>query len=228
MVQDIPVITIDGPSGSGKGTISQLLAEHLNWHFLDSGSLYRILALAAKKQTIAFTDEARLADIAQHLNVKFITNNRGAAPQILLEDADVTDIIRTEECGNNASAISALKNVRLALIERQRTFKQAPGLVTDGRDMGTIIFPEAQLKLFLEASLDERATRRFKQLQSKGMIADYSDVKNELLQRDERDKNRAIAPLKPADDAIIIDTTGLTIEDVFNKILPLIHDRQLA
>ncbi len=217
-----PVITIDGPSGSGKGTLSQRLAEHLQWHFLDSGSLYRVLALAARKQAIPFHDEATLATLAKQLPVKFLTHHRGATPTILLAEEDVTEVIRTESCGADASTISALPAVRQALVERQRAFRQPPGLVTDGRDMGTVIFPDATLKIFLEASVNTRATRRYKQLQNKGLTIDFDTLLADLAQRDERDKNRSIAPLHPAPDAITLDTTGLGVDAVFHQVLRLV------
>ncbi|MBI5448597.1 MAG: (d)CMP kinase [Gammaproteobacteria bacterium] len=218
-MSSIPVITLDGPSGTGKGTLSQRLAQHLHWHFLDSGALYRVLALAATQHTIHLTDEPALAHLAQHLPVKFVVNQRGAHPLIFLDNQDVTHAIRTEKCGNDASTLSALPAVRQALIDRQRAFRQAPGLVTDGRDMGTVIFPDATLKLFLDASPEERARRRHKQLQDKGVLTDLTTIQTELQQRDDRDRQRAIAPLKPAADALIIDTTHLNIDEVFKQIL---------
>ena len=221
MDQHIKVITIDGPSGSGKGTICQLLASKLDWHFLDSGALYRILALAALTQRIPLDDEAQLVNCAHQLQVKFKVQHISDVPQILLDGQDVTETIRSEICGNTASKISALPLVRQALLARQRAFKQAPGLVTDGRDMGTVVFPDADLKIYLDASTEERAQRRYKQLNERGINANLATITAELKERDARDKSRSIAPLKPADDAIIINTTGLSIQEVIAKILPL-------
>lgn len=218
----IPVITIDGPSGCGKGTLSQSLAAHLKWHFLDSGSLYRVLALAAQQQTIPPTDEVALSQLARTLDVRFKESHLGDAPTIFLAKQDVSEQIRSEQCGNLASSISSLKAVREALIERQRAFRRPPGLVTDGRDMGTIIFPDAQLKIFLDATTEERAQRRFKQLQNKGLKAEYATIYADLAKRDERDRTRTVAPLLPAQDAVIIDTTHLGIGEVFDRILELI------
>lgn len=213
-----PVITIDGASGTGKGTISQLLATRLGWKFLDSGALYRVLALAAQKHSIALDNEKDLEVLAEHLDVQFIAQH-SEAPQIILEGEDVTDIIRTEKIGNMASIVAALPAVRAALLSRQRAFRDAPGLVADGRDMGTVVFPDAELKIFLTASPEERAMRRFKQLKERGIDVTLSDLIEELRERDKRDKERAVAPLKPAEDAICIDTDRLTIEQVVEKIM---------
>ena len=220
-MDNIPVITIDGPSGSGKGTLSQQLAKHLHWHFLDSGSLYRILALAAGQHLISFSDEQALANLAKTLAVEFLTQELGDTPRVLLDTQDVTHAIRTESCGKRASCIAVFQKVRQALLERQRAFKKPPGLVTDGRDMGTIIFPDAVLKIYLDASVEERAKRRHKQLLEKDIHTSFDVVKAQLIKRDQRDKTRSIAPLNPASDAIIMDTTGMTIETVFNKIIAL-------
>lgn len=215
----IPVITIDGPSGSGKGTIGQLLAKKLGWHFLDSGALYRVLALAAEQQGIAVDAEAMLVNLANHLEVKFQVEQAGTPPRILLSSSDVTQAIRAENCGNLASKIGVLAAVRTALLARQRAFLQLPGLVTDGRDMGSVVFPQAQLKLFLEADLNERALRRQQQLKDQGINVSLGKLYDELAQRDTRDKERVVAPLKPAPDAVIIDTTGLQIDEVLQKAL---------
>lgn len=217
MGTDIPVITIDGPSSSGKGTIARLLAQELGWHFLDSGALYRLTAVAAERHSIAFDDEEGLEVLAAHLDVQFVTSDTGET-QIFLEGEEVTRIIRTEACGNGASKIAALSQVRTALLERQRAFRQSPGLVADGRDMGTVVFPEANLKLFLTASLEERAARRHKQLLAQDSNGTLSAVFRELAERDDRDKARAVAPLKPADDAILIDTTGVNIDGVMARV----------
>lgn len=223
-ISAIPVITIDGPSGTGKGTLSQRLSEILQWHFLDSGALYRVLALAAKQHAVAIDNEIALEVLAAHLDVQFKLLASGQT-RIILEGADVTEAIRTEECGSLASQISAFPRVRAALLERQRAFREKPGLVTDGRDMGTVVFPDAILKIYLQAENEERALRRYQQLKEKGVPARLPDVLQELLIRDKRDKERAIAPLMPAEDAILIDTTGLSIEQVLASVLELARTR---
>jgi cytidylate kinase len=216
--QQAQVITIDGPSGSGKGTISQLLAKELGWHFLDSGALYRLLALAADRHAIALDDEASLETLAEYLDVEFVDNGKGGAA-IVLESEEVTDSIRTEEAGNAASKVAALPGVRRALLARQRAFREAPGLVADGRDMGTVVFPDATLKFYLTASAEERAQRRYKQLIEKGMDVNLASLVEEIAQRDARDASRTVAPLKPATDAVQIDTTGIGIEGVMEKVI---------
>lgn len=220
MMTIIPVITIDGPSGTGKGTISQLLAKALGWHYLDSGALYRVLAFDAVEQGIELFDEKHLADLAKGLPVKFIPQ-ADSSLHVLLGEKDITHAIRTEEIGNAASKVGSLPSVRAALLERQRSFRQPPGLVTDGRDMGTVIFPGAPLKVFLSASAEERARRRYQQLKEKGINVSLGDLCNELLERDKRDQQRQIAPLVPAADAIIIDTTVLSIDEVLQQVQEL-------
>lgn len=215
----IPVITLDGPSGSGKGTIGQLLAKQLQWHFLDSGAVYRVLGLAAQQQNIPLNDVAALVSLAQQLDLKFLESEPGLPPRIQLANQDVTDAIRTEACGNITSKISAFPEVRQALLERQRAFRQLPGLIADGRDMGTIVFPDAQLKIFLMASLEERVQRRYLQLKKKGIDVSLPALYDELAERDRRDQERLVAPLKPADDAILFDTTGSSIETVMQQIM---------
>lgn len=215
----IPVITIDGPSGSGKGTIGQLLAKKLGWHFLDSGAVYRVLALAAEQQNISLNEAEVLADLALRLNLKFVESEIGQPPCVNLFGQDVTEAIRTESCGRTASKISVFPQVRTALLERQRLFRQLPGLVADGRDMGTVVFPDANRKIFLVASALERAQRRYLQLKGQGINVSLDSLHNELIERDKRDQERAIAPLKPAADAVTIDTTGMSIEAVMQKIM---------
>lgn len=219
--QIIPIITIDGPSGTGKGTLCHLLAEHLGWHILDSGSIYRVLALAAWQKKIDFTNVAALVFIAQHLDVRFEMDPQQNG-RVILEGQNVCDTIRSEQCGQNASRIAVIPEVREALLERQRAFATRPGLVTDGRDMGTIVFPQALLKLYLFASAQERAERRYFQLKAKGIDVSLAQVIDELAQRDARDTARLYAPLTPAADAIHIDTTGLTIVHVFKNVLELL------
>lgn len=218
----IPVITMDGPSGTGKGTISQLLAKVLGWHYLDSGAVYRVLALAAQQQLIDLADEVSLARLAQQLPVKFLPQADGSS-QVLLDGKNVSDIIRTEAVGNAASKVGAFPAVRAALLNCQRAFRQPPGLVTDGRDMGTIIFPDAPLKIFLLASPEERAKRRYQQLKEKGINVSLGDLCNELAERDKRDQQRQVAPLIPAPDAIVIDTTSLSIDEVLHQVKALVN-----
>lgn len=219
-----PVITIDGASGTGKGTVSQLLAKRLGWKFLDSGALYRVLALAAQKHCVALDNEKALEVLAEHLDVQFIAQESNP-PQIILEGENVSDIIRIEKIGNAASIVAAFPAVRASLLSRQRAFREAPGLVADGRDMGTVVFPDAALKIFLLASPEERAERRHNQLKAQGISVNLGDLLNELHERDRRDKERAVAPLKPAEDAICIDTDHLTVEQVVERILSEIEGK---
>lgn len=213
---DIPVLTIDGPSGSGKGTIAQLVAKKLGWHYLDSGAIYRVLAQAAIKHQVALDNEQQLAEIAKNLDLVFVLDNDVLV--VLLEGDDVSDIIRSEQAGNAASKVAVLPLVRAALLERQRAFCQLPGLVTDGRDMGTVVFPFANRKVFLTASAEVRAKRRYKQLKGKGIECNLSALVTEILERDERDTQRQIAPLRPADDALQLDSSAMGIDAVFKHI----------
>lgn len=222
----VPIITIDGPSGSGKGTISQLLARHLNWHFLDSGAIYRVLALAAYQHGVPLNNEKALADLAANLNVQFIANEITVEAHIILDGINVSQTIRTPEIGNSASQIAAFPAVRAALLERQRAFREPPGLVADGRDMGSVVFTDAQLKVYLIASENERAKRRYVQLQEKGINVSLNQILAELIERDRRDTERSASPLQPAPDAWIIDTTDLSIDEVFSLILRRIKDLQ--
>lgn len=218
-VEQIPLITIDGPSGSGKGTIATLLAKHLGYNLLDSGAIYRVLATAAEKHQIALDDENTLVQLAENLDVVFKVDTDQEKQSILLEGSEVSDMIRTESVGSCASKVAALPKVREALLQRQRAFLAIPGLVADGRDMGTIVFPTAPLKFFLTASAEERARRRHIQLKKAGEDVILGSLIDEIRRRDERDTNRSVAPLKPATDAIVIDSTTLTIEQVLQEIL---------
>jgi CMP/dCMP kinase len=222
MKSQVPVITIDGPSGTGKGTLCHLLAERLGWQALDSGSLYRVLAYAATLQEIHFDEIPRLVALVHKLRLRFRIDS-SQQTQVLLAGRDVTQALRSEKCGQEASVIAVIPEVREALLARQRAFATAPGLVTDGRDMGTVVFPRAILKLFLYASAEERAARRYFQLKEKGIDASLAEVVDELAKRDARDSARVHAPLKPARDAVIIDTTGLTIVQVLNHVLKLVN-----
>lgn len=218
---DIPVITIDGPSGTGKGTISQSLAKYLGWNFLDSGSLYRILAFALAQKKIDLKNVQQLTKIANELDINFVANDSDVV-HTLLDNEDITQAIRSEECANNASIIAAIPEVRAALLQKQRDFLKPPGLVTDGRDMGTVVFPDATLKIFLTASSQERAKRRYYQLQNQGRKVSLEEIEAEITLRDERDMKRPVSPLKPAEDAIILDTTILSREEVFENIVELV------
>lgn len=219
MVVNAPVVTLDGPGGAGKGTISYLLAQKLGWHLLDSGAMYRVLALAALQHGISLGDEESLGELAQVLDVEFRPAIDSPVCEVILEGQNVSHDIRTEEAGNNASIVAALPAVRAGLLARQKAFRETPGLIADGRDMGTVVFPEAPVKIFLTASAEERATRRYKQLKEKGFDVSLRDLCNEIKERDDRDANRAVSPLKPADDAILLDSTELAIEAVFEQVL---------
>jgi cytidylate kinase len=210
---DIPVIAIDGPSASGKGTVAALVAGALGFHYLDSGALYRLTALAAQRSGVAWDDEAGLAELALHLDVRF------GDGEIYLRNERVTDDVRTEHCGIGASKVAALPAVRTALLARQHAFRQAPGLVADGRDMGSVVFPDAALKIFLTATAEERAQRRYKQLMEKGISANLTNLLDDLRERDARDSARAVAPLKQEMDAVLLDTTQLSIADAVNFVL---------
>ena len=218
MIEQIPVITIDGPSGAGKGTAARLVAEQLGWHLLDSGAIYRVLAVATLHHQLSIEEEEPLLPIAAHLDVQFEITKDGEG-KVILEGEDVTHSIRTEEVGAIASQIAAFPRVREALLRRQRAFKVGPGLVADGRDMGTVVFIDAPVKVFLTASAEERAQRRFNQLKEKGFDVKIGRLLDDIRQRDERDRNREVAPLIPAEGALIIDSTSLSIQEVVNKVL---------
>ena len=224
MQETIPVITIDGPSGAGKGTAARLVAEHLGWELLDSGAIYRVLAVAIQHHGISVDEEEPLIPVAAHLDVQFIINKQGES-QVILEGEDVTNTIRTEEVGAIASKVAAYPRVREALLRRQRAFRVLPGLVADGRDMGTVVFKDAPVKVFLTASAEERAERRFNQLKAKGFDVKIGRLLDDIRQRDERDQNREVAPLIPAEGALLIDSTALSIEEVVAKIISFIDEK---
>jgi cytidylate kinase len=225
MTDKVPVLTIDGPTASGKGTISRLLAQKLGWHMLDSGALYRLVALAAQKHGIALDDVDSLEPLAAHLDVEFVASETGDETVVLLEGEDVTREIRTETCGNGASKVAALPAVRQALLARQHAFRESPGLVADGRDMGTVVFPDAELKIFLTASAEVRAERRYNQLKDKDLSVTMRNLLDEIAERDRRDRERAVAPLKPAEDAIELDTSDLGIDEVVDQLWALCQAR---
>jgi cytidylate kinase len=218
MQETVPVITIDGPSGAGKGTVARIVAQQLGWHLLDSGAIYRVLAVATQYHHVSLDDDEPLIPMAAHLDVQFEINSQGES-KVILEGENVTDSIRTEEIGALASKVAAFPRVREALLRRQRAFSIAPGLVADGRDMGTVVFAQAPVKIFLMASAEERAERRFNQLKAKGFDVKIGRLLDDIRQRDERDSNREVAPLVPAEGSLIIDSTDLSIQEVVNKVL---------
>ena len=225
MAVDGPVITVDGPSGAGKGTISHMLAESLGWHLLDSGALYRVTGHACLLEGVSWDDEPAVAEIARTLDVSF----SGVDGEILVayKGRDVSQAIRTEEGGRGASTVAAIASVRQALLVRQRNFQQPPGLVADGRDMGTVVFPAAPLKFFLTASPEERARRRYKQLIAKGENVSLPRLLEDIKERDERDSNRAVSPLVPAEDAIILDSSTMPIAEVFASVMSRVEEKGL-
>lgn len=220
-----PVITLDGPSGTGKGTLCHKLADYLKWNILDSGCIYRVLAYALYKKNIAFNDLDSILAVANQLKLRFELCE-GLETKVFLEDEDVSGFIRTEQCGQSASKIAAIPEVREALLARQRAFARPPGLVTDGRDMGTVVFKNAILKIFLYANPEERAKRRYLQLKKQGIDGSLPEVVQELIERDTRDAMRLHAPLKPAEDAVLIDTSHLTVLQTFDSVLKLINEHE--
>lgn len=224
----VPVIAIDGPGGVGKGTLSRRLAAHLGFHLLDSGALYRLVALGAEEQGVSLDDEQRLAALAARLDVAFRLLAHEDVTRPVLDGQVVGEELRSERCGDNASRIAGYPRVRAALLARQRAFRRPPGLVADGRDMGSLVFPHAELKIFLTASLEERAQRRYKQLIAKGIGVSLAPLLGEISARDKRDRERSVAPMKPASDAVVIDTTARGIDDVFEHVMKIARERGVS
>ncbi len=227
MSEQAPVITIDGPGGSGKGTLSRLLARKLGWRYLDSGALYRLLGLAVKRRGVALDDLPAILDAANGMAIEFVDDDSGE-PVALLDGEDVSAELRTEQSGAMASQLAAIPEVREALLARQRGFRRPPGLVADGRDMGTTVFPDADLKLFLTASLEERVNRRYKQLKEKGFEISIDDLFQEISDRDQRDANRAVSPLRPADDAVVVDCSSMSIDEMLDCAVEHVREKGLV
>ena len=224
----VPVVTIDGPSGSGKGAVTAQIAEWSGFHVLDSGALYRLVGLAARRAGVSLEDERALAEIATHLDTTFQPEDGEEDWAVYLGTEVVTALIRTDEAGVDASLVSQFSSVRGALIERQRAFKAAPGLIADGRDMGTIVFPDATLKIFLTASAEQRANRRYKQLKNKGMDVNFAALLESIQARDVRDMTRSVAPLVPAEDSVVIDSSELSLSEVVQRVRSLMIERSIA
>ncbi len=224
----VPVIAVDGPGGVGKGTLSRRIAAHLGFHLLDSGALYRLVALVAEEQPVPLDDEEQLAGLAAQLDVEFRPLNHEDVARPVLGGRVVGEELRSERCGDNASRIAGYPQVRAALLARQRAFRRPPGLVADGRDMGSVVFPDAELKIFLTASLEERAQRRYKQLIAKGIGVNLAPLLGEISARDKRDRERSVAPMKPASDAVVIDTTALGIDEVFEHVMKIARERGVS
>jgi cytidylate kinase len=222
-MHDVPVITIDGPSGSGKGTVSRAVAKALGWSLLDSGALYRLVALAGRRASVSLSDGAALGQLASRIDIRFGSNESGDEV-VWLDGQDATRAIRTEEAGGDASRVAALGEVRAALLDRQRRFAVPPGLVADGRDMGTVIFPRANVKIFLTASPAERALRRYKQLKEKGVAANLAALSLEIAERDRRDSTRTASPLVASADATMLDTTGMSVDEVIGRVLEIARE----
>ena len=227
MSEQAPVITIDGPGGSGKGTLSRLLARKLGWRYLDSGALYRLLGLAVKRRGVALDDLPAILDAANGMAIEFVDDDSGE-PVALLDGEDVSAELRTEQSGAMASHLAAIPEVREALLARQRGFRRPPGLVADGRDMGTTVFPDADLKLFLTASLEERVNRRYKQLKEKGFEISIDGLFQEISDRDQRDANRAVSPLRPADDAVVVDCSSMSIDEMLDCAVEHVREKGLV
>jgi CMP/dCMP kinase len=224
-----PVLTVDGPGGAGKGTVCAMLAAELGWHLLDSGAIYRLLGLKARRADIELADVDAVCALACQLDIKFTAGGgAGELVRTWLDGVDVSAEIRTEAAGADASIVASNGAARDALLDRQRRLRSPPGLVADGRDMGTVVFPDAELKIFLSASAEERTQRRYKQLIEKGVDASLADLSAEIAERDRRDRERAVAPLKPASGAVSIDTTGVPIDIVVERVRSLLRDRGLS
>ena len=221
----VPVLAIDGPGGSGKGTVGQILAQRLGWHFLDSGALYRAVGIVGQRENIRFDDPSAMARLAASMEIRFTPRTDGGAATVLLNGQDIGDLLRTEESGRLASIVAALPEVRRALLQKQHSFRQPPGLVADGRDMGSTVFPDALLKVYLTASPEVRAQRRYKQLIDKGFDVNLPRLLDEIRERDARDAGRAVSPLKPAEDACILDTSQLDISGVVERVQGLLRER---
>ncbi|MEN8180236.1 MAG: (d)CMP kinase [Pseudomonadota bacterium] len=216
-MSDVRVITIDGPSGSGKGTVAELVADRLGWRILDSGAIYRVLGLMVERAGIDSDNLEKIAELAENMPLSF------SASKVMLAEEDVSSAIRTESAGNAASKVASLPEVRAALLQWQRNYAQDPGLVADGRDMGTVVFPDAAVKIFLTASAEERAERRYKQLKGKGLDVNLGNLAAEIRERDERDRNRSVAPLLPADSALEVESTSMTIDEVVDRVLDEVY-----
>ncbi len=216
-----PVLTVDGPGGSGKGTVCRLVQARTGWHLLDSGAIYRALAVAADRRGLSVAEEAELVDLAHYLALEF-RPDEGGEPRVLLAGDDITSALRAEQTGNLASQLAVVPAVRQALLARQRAFRASPGLIADGRDMGTVVFPDATVKVFLTATVEERARRRHKQLKEQGVGGNLADLLKEISERDQRDRSRSVAPLIPAEDAVVLDTTGASIETVVDRVMRLL------